>query len=112
VVLYLVTAQFTATPPPNEVAPMIEGAVLPSLEILSTMFNQNRLAGGMFVGQHGFTFVVDAASHKDVDDLLKNLPFWSLHAWTVAPLVSFADALERERAVLTNLKSMHVSRPS
>jgi hypothetical protein len=110
-VLYLVTAQFTATPPPNEVVSMMEGAVVPSLEILSTMFDQNRLAGGMFVGQHGFVFVVDATSNRDLDDLLKSLPFWPLHAWTVAPLVAFADALDRERAVLTNLKAMPASRP-
>jgi hypothetical protein len=90
---------------PEQVAHLLEQAVLPSLETLAQWEEQGKIHGGVFAGERETAFVLNAASSEEVGQLLTSLPFWALMKWHVRPLQSMRSAIERERASLERLKA-------
>jgi Muconolactone delta-isomerase len=85
---------------------MIEQAIVPSLEMWAKWEQEGVVkAGGVFAGERGGGFVLEAESAKEVGKLLTSLPFWIFIKWDVKPLQSASSAADRERGVLEQLKA-------
>jgi len=90
---------------PEEGAVILEQAALPSLEMLIKLEKRGKiLAGGLPVGDRAFVFIVEAASHEEVDQFLQDLPLWGVLSWQVTPLQTFASRAAYERKALKKLK--------
>jgi muconolactone delta-isomerase len=62
------------------------------------------LAGGIPISERAVAFVIEAASNEEVDQVLRNLPCWSVLDWQVTPLQSFEGRAFQERRMLQQLK--------
>ena len=72
--------------------------VLPSLETLVRLESEGKiLAGGVRVGERAITFVVEADSNRELDEMLHDLPLWGVSRMEVTPLQPIAERLEYER---------------
>ena len=72
--------------------------VLPSLETLARLESEGKiLGGGVRVGERAITFVVEAESNGELDELLHDLPLWGVSRMEVTPLQPIAERLEYER---------------
>jgi muconolactone delta-isomerase len=91
---------------PEQLLPVLEQAVIPSLEMLRSWEEQRKLVGGVIAGERETAFVLDAASSDEVGQLLTSLPFWGMMKWSVRPLQSMQAAVGRERALLERVKGM------
>jgi len=90
---------------PEEAVAILEGAVLPSFdELIKLEKSKKILAGGLPVGERALVFIVDAASHEELDQLLQDLPLWGVLNWEVTPLQSFAGRAAYERDAVKKLK--------
>ena len=105
--LYLVTGEWVeagALVPPEQMAGILETTVVPSLEIWERWEQEGRIKGGVFAGERAGAFVLEAASHEEVGELLSSLPFWGLVKWQVKPLQSARSTIERDRRVIERLR--------
>lgn len=90
---------------PQEAVTILEGAVLPSFDQLIKLEKGRKiLAGGLPVGERALVFIVDAASHEELDQLLEEIPLWGMLNWEVTPLQSFAGRRTHERDLVKKLK--------
>jgi hypothetical protein len=89
---------------PQELAQHIEQIVIPMHEKLDT--DEKILSGGIVAGARIITFIVDAASHDELDRLLMSLPGWGLMDVSVTPLQSFRDRIIISRQMAERLKSL------
>ncbi len=106
--LYLVTGEWVeagALVPPEQMAGILETTVVPSLEIWERWEQEGRIKGGVFAGERAGAFVLEAASHEEVGELLSSLPFWGLVKWQVKPLQSARSTIERDRRVIERLRA-------
>jgi len=55
------------------------------------------LAGGSATGQTTDVFIADVNSHRELNDLIRNLPLPHMMVVNVVPLTDFADAAAVER---------------
>jgi hypothetical protein len=62
------------------------------------------LAGGLPVGDRALVFILEAASHEEADQLLRDLPAWGVLQWAVTPLQSFEGRAKKERSVVEGFK--------
>ena len=89
---------------PEEMLQLLEDIVLPTFETLLRLEADHKiLAGGVPVGDRGFMFIVEAASHEEVDRMLRSLPMWGLLKWDVIALQSFAGRAAHERELVQRL---------
>jgi hypothetical protein len=66
--------------PPEQAAQMIEQAIVPSLEMWAKWEQEGVVkAGGVFAGERGGGFVLEAESAKEVGKLLNELAVLDLH---------------------------------
>jgi len=102
---YLVSA--TAGPgfsTPEEALRALEDMVLPLFEALMRLETGGKiLAGGVPLGERALVFIVEAASHDEVDRLVRSLPMWGVFTWEVRPLQTFAGRAAQEREFLQKL---------
>lgn len=106
---FLVTGEWVevgALLPPAQMVPIMDGLVLPSLEMFAQWEREGRIRGGILAGQRAGTFVLEAASAEEAGDLLSSLPFWGLVKWEVTVLQSFASAVARDRAATERMRPM------
>ena len=89
---------------PPQIVELLEGAVLPSLDMLQAWEEEGRVSGGVFVGEREATFVLDADSAESASMMLSELPFWGMMSWNVRPIHSFGVAVEREQAGMARLQ--------
>jgi hypothetical protein len=79
---YLLTMDFVDPGPllpPQQLAGMMRQAVLPGHEALLNLKSEGKiLAGGIPVGERAIAFIVEADSHKELDALLQEIPFWGI----------------------------------
>ena len=103
---YLVSAsQGLGFSTPEEAIEVLEDLVLPSFAMLERFETEKKiLAGGLPVGERALVFIVEAASHEEVDSMLRGLPVWGALEWEVTPLQTFAGRAAKDRAVLRELK--------
>jgi hypothetical protein len=92
--------------PPQQLAAVVENAVLPSLDTLGKWDAERRISGGLVTGARAFAFVIDASTNDELDKILQGLPVWGLVSWQVTPLTSFADRIPRDRQSAQQLKTM------
>jgi hypothetical protein len=91
---------------PEEAVEALEKVVLPTFDALIELEAQNRIvAGGLPVADRAFVFILEAPSHAEVDELLRELPAWGALEWEVTPLQSFDGRARIERVALKKLKS-------
>jgi muconolactone delta-isomerase len=63
------------------------------------------VAGGVPVGSRTASFIVEAASHDELDQLLEGVPWWGVMKTTVAPLQSFAQRAANDRALMERIQA-------
>ena len=85
--------------PLEQLAPMVNRMVVPSLEQLAQWEDEGRIHGGGYAAARGGVFVIDADSPEEVDQLVTSLPYWGIVKVEVKPLVPSSVVLERARAV-------------
>ena len=90
----------------EEAVEVLEKVVLPTFDALIELEAQNRIvAGGLPVADRAFVFILEAPSHAEADELLRELPAWGALEWEVTPLQSFDGRARIERDALKKLKS-------
>jgi hypothetical protein len=104
---YLVTAAngpgFTT---PDEALAVLENGILPTFDALLKLEAEKKIvAGGLPVGDRRLVFIAEAASHEELDGVLRSLPAWGVLTWDVTPLQSFAGRAAQERSVVARLKT-------
>ena len=85
--------------PPEQIAQVQKQVVVPGVEKLAQWEQEGRIYGGGFTGARGSTFVVEADSIEEVDQLVTSLPHWGLVKVDVRPLISMSSMLERIRRI-------------
>jgi hypothetical protein len=89
---------------PEEGIALLENLVLPTLDQLGA--NDAVLAGGLPVGERALAFIIEAESNAAADEIIRQLPMWSLITWEVTPLQSFGARAAIERGTVEHLKKM------
>jgi len=79
---------------------MVEGVVIPSLDLLIKWEKEGVITGGIPIGGRSVAFVMEANSHEEADKMLQSLPFWGLLKWEVMALQSFKGRSDQEREAL------------
>lgn len=89
---------------PEETLKVLEDLVLPLFESLMRLEAEKKiLAGGVPLGDRAVVFIVDAASHDEVDRMLRSIPMWGLFKWDVIALETFAGRAAQEREFVQRL---------
>lgn len=89
---------------PAESLKALEDLVLPLFESLMRWSAEKKiLAGGVPVGNRSLVFIIEAASHGELDRMLRSLPMWSRFTWDVTPLETFAGRAAQEREFVQRL---------
>jgi len=104
---YLVSMESieTGLVPPQQMAELIEQQILPSIEAVVKLEEEEKvLAGGVPVGKRIGVVIVEADSNEELDRLITSLPFWGLMKVEVSPLQSFSEAVTRTRESLKQIK--------
>jgi hypothetical protein len=91
--------------PVEQVVPMLEQRVVPSLEMLDKWEAEGRVRGGVFVGERKLGGVLETTSPEEASPLLSSLPFWGLTKWDVRALQSWRSAIEQAERVIEQLKA-------
>src|SRR3712207_3251334 len=77
---YLVTMNLFRTDPllpVDQLAKLIRGAILPSMETLTRLKAQGKLvSGGYPIGRPAIVLLVEAESEEELYGMLKGLPLW------------------------------------
>lgn len=106
---YLVTMEFVEPGPlfaPQQLGQMVEETILPSFDLLASLQAEGKVvAGGVLAGTRTATFIVEAASNDELDQLVEGIPWWGVMKTTVTPLQSFAKRAANDRALLERIKS-------
>jgi muconolactone delta-isomerase len=107
---YLVTMEFVEPGPlfaAQQLGQMVEETILPSFDLLAAWQTEGKVAaGGVLAGTRIATFVLEAASNDELDQLLEGIPWWGVMKTTVAPLQTFAKRAANDRALLQRIKSL------
>lgn len=106
--LYLVEGEVYDSPhalPPEHTIMMFERAILPSLKMLAEWEESGKIKGGAVAGVRKGYFVIDAASHEELGQMLRSLPFWGILRWNTTPLQSFRSAAEGDSGAVERLKA-------
>ena len=106
---YLVTMEYVEPGPlfaPQQLGQMVADMILPSFDLLANLQVEGKVvAGGVLVGTRTASFVIEAASHDELDQLLEGMPWWGVMKTTVAPLQSFAQRAANDRALMERIKA-------
>ena len=106
---YLVTMEFVEPGPlfaPQQLGQMVADTILPSFDLLAELQTNGKvLAGGVLVGTRTASFVVEAAHHDELDQLLEGIPWWGVMKTTVVPLQAFAQRAANDRALMERIKA-------
>jgi hypothetical protein len=108
--LYFVKGEFieenNAGKPIKDVMAFIEGVITPGLEAMDKAIQAKKVTGGLAAGEREGYFIIDASSHQELAEFLRNLPFWVAMKWTVIPLQSPRSAMEQDKAFMQKAKAM------
>ena len=84
---------------------MMRQAVLPGHEALLNLKAEGKiLAGGIPVRERAIAFIAEADSHKELDALLQEIPFWGIDKTKVTPLQDFEDRRDQDRQFTEQLE--------
>jgi muconolactone delta-isomerase len=106
---YLVTMEFVEAGPllsAQQLGQMVEQTILPSFELLAGLQAEGKIvAGGVLAGTRTASFIVEAASNDELDQIVEGLPFWAVMKTGVVPLQDFGQRAANDRALLERIKS-------
>lgn len=105
---YLVTMESIETGllPPQQMAQLLERAIIPSLEALARLEAERKiLAGGGFAGARAGVAIIEAESNEELSRTLSSLPFWGLMKVEVTPLQTFEEKAAEARQNLERLRA-------
>jgi muconolactone delta-isomerase len=105
---YLVTVETIGPDPvdPEQLISQERQAVLPTHDVLLNLKAEGKiLILGVPVGTRTWLFVVDADSHKELDELLVSLPAWAITETKVTPLHVLEERAENDRRDIERLES-------
>jgi muconolactone delta-isomerase len=88
----------------EEMAPLLENVVIPSLDQLAKWEKEGKVTGGLPVGQRALVFIIEASSNGELDQMLRSLPILGGMNWKVIPLQSFSGREGMEKNILTEMK--------
>ena len=81
-------------------AEFLREVVLPSLEALVRLESEGKiLSGGVRVGERAITFIAEAQSNRELDELLHDLPLWGISRMEVTPLQPIEEGLNTNEAL-------------
>lgn len=83
---------------------VLEGQVLPSMNVLMKLEAQNKILGGLPVGERCFVFIAEADSNDELDRLLHAIPVWGAMNWKVTPLETFEGRVSQELEFVEKFK--------
>lgn len=90
---------------PEEAVQVLEEVIIPGFDYLVKLKAEKRiLAGGLPVGERSFVFILEASSNAEVDQLVRDVPFWAGLKWEVTPLQSFEGRVAIEHAAVKKFK--------
>jgi muconolactone delta-isomerase len=90
---------------PDEAMMVLEEVVLPSFDMFIQLEKKKKItAGGLPVGDRAFVFIVEADSHDELDNMLRNIPMWGTLDWEVTPLQTFSARAQKERQAVKEYK--------
>jgi hypothetical protein len=92
--------------PPEQQFQIIEQAVVPSFHMMGQWVSEGKAHGGLYPGERGGAFVLEAASFEEVDSMLNHLPFFGLVKWQVKALVPFATEAQQLPTYIRDARSM------
>lgn len=87
----------------EEALNVLKTIILPSFDELIKLEQENKIQGGLPVGDRAFVFIVEAASNDEVDKLLRNFPMWGALDWEVTALQTFSARADQERQYVKTL---------
>lgn len=88
---------------PAEVLEVLEKGILPTFAAMQA--DKRIVAGGLPAGSRMFYLMVQAESHDEVDQMLRDIPAWGVFSWKVIPLQSISGRAEMEKRIVKELKS-------
>lgn len=90
----------------KEVIQVLEKGIIPTFNYLIDLKGKKKIvASGLPVGSRTFYFIVEANSHHEVDNMLRDIPAWGVFSWNVIPLQSIEERAAIEKEILKSLKS-------
>ncbi len=104
--LYLVTtSEGPGFSSGEEALGVLENGIIPMFEQLAELKRKKKIiAGGLPVGSRRLVMMVEADSHEEVDNMLRDLVAWGVLKWKVTPLQPLDGRAEKERAVVRALR--------
>lgn len=106
---YLVTGEFIDPGPllpPKELIGIVESLIIPSLKAMADLEKKRKiLAGGICAGRRAGVAIIEAKTHEELTEILRDLPFWGLIKWEVTPLEGFSHRARQDREFLKMMKS-------
>ncbi|UXH99924.1 hypothetical protein [Photobacterium sp. TY1-4] len=91
---------------PKEVIQVLENGIMPTFDYLIELKKKKTIvAGGLPLGSRTFYLIVEADSHDEVDQMLRDIPAWGVFSWQVTPLQSIEGRAALEKEILKSLKS-------
>ncbi len=106
--LYLIESQAidnAVAGPPEQVIPLVEGAIIPSFKMLVEAEHGKKITGGSTAGRRAWAIVADFPSHEEANRWVMSLPFWTIQTVVITPLVSFQSQLDTVLKTVQDLKS-------
>jgi len=105
---YLVTMETIEPDPvaPEQLVGLSRQVVLPTHDALLNLKAEGKiLTLGVPLGSRTWLFVVDADSHRELDELLVALPAWAITETKVTPLHPLEERAEYDRRFIERLES-------
>ncbi|MEO6548643.1 MAG: muconolactone Delta-isomerase family protein [Ferruginibacter sp.] len=89
---------------PSDGIAFIEIYVKPTLELAQKLKTEGKIiAGGAIAGEIGFSFIIEAETAQDIDNIIESLPIWPRMKTKVTPLISFEG---REQTIKNRLEAI------
>jgi muconolactone delta-isomerase len=105
---YLVSMETIEPDPvaPEQLVGLSRQVVLPTHDALLNLKEEGKIQTlGVPVGSRTWLFVIDADSHKELDELLVDLPAWAITETKVTPLHILEERAENDRRFIERLES-------
>ena len=88
----------------KEAAFMLSDQIIPSLERLSEIENDNKVMGGFIEGQRSGAFVFSVTDYVELDKTLVSLPIMNVYDVVLDPITTVSSALEHGRNIVGEVK--------
>ena len=112
--LYLVTGEWVevgALLPPEQLVPILDEAILPSLEKLAQWEEEGKIHGGIFTGERAGAWVMEAGSSEEVGEFWPAYPSGAKSSGMCGLYKPCALPSSESRGCESDFKLLHRDRP-